>query len=121
MARYKAKSTTGKLVASKTEVSKSETVEGRWVIDWLPQVGKVLPGISTVVDTSDPERPKVTELPDFKLRRDAANARDALLEAVDALDPATTAAIPLEDSIRLALEALATTALAITALVATDG
>lgn len=104
MARYKPKSTTAKMVANKTEIAKSDKVEGRWVIQWMPKVGQVLPGIST-------DKGAVIEHPDFKLRREATAALDRLLVEVDALDPATTANIPLEDSIRLALEAWADTLL----------
>lgn len=100
MARYKPKTTTAKLVASKTEIAKSATVEGRWVIAMATVPGKVLPGISV-------DKGAVIEHPDFKLRREATAALDGLLEAVDTLDPATTAQIPLEDSIRLGLEWLA--------------
>lgn len=113
MARYKPKSTTAKLVAQKTEVGKSTTADGRWVIAWLPKDGKVLPGIETKDGT-------VIEHPDFKLRREAAEARDELLQAIDGLDPSTTADIPLEDSIRLALERIADFANEVDAVVAED-
>lgn len=101
MARYKPKTTTAKMLAGKTSVAKSETNEGRWVIAMDTAPGKVLPGIS--LDDAG----SVVEAPDFKLRREATEAYDSLLEALDQLDQELAAAVPLEDAVRYALEAMA--------------
>lgn len=101
MARYKPKTTTSKLVAQKTDIGKSLDAPGRWAIFWLPKDKQVLPGIA--LDDAG----AVVEQIDFKLRREATEAYDTLLQAIDTLDAQTTANLPLEDSIRLGLEAIA--------------
>lgn len=98
MARYKPNSTIAKQVHSFTEVAKTAD-EKRWRIEWKG-TDTNLPGIALG------EADAIAEVATFKLRREAAEARDDLLETLDQLakDGKVQADAPIGAVILAALE-----------------